>query len=226
MFATPTHTLPTTYSGVPIVPAYDATGTLPYPVEWRAAGQESSFVWPVVGVVGAICAVAMLNGRGEAGAAVAEADLESATSAAHIALLAVGGQTEALTRRDALLAGAGMLASVPLAACAEESTPEAPSEAPSEAPKPPPYVKGRGPFDAPIRKADQSKIGVSRVDIPKTGKGNVGAQIPEAKIYTEWKGKANVIGPGGASGNSTYGFWAGGETKLGKPNTDYSAPKK
>ena len=68
-----------------------------------------------------------------------------------------------------------MAASLPFGASAEE---EAKKEAPPEKPKPKQY----GAFGAPIRKADQSKIGVSTVKIPAQGKGNPGAGLGSVKI--------------------------------------------
>jgi len=70
---------------------------------------------------------------------------------------------------------------------------------------------------APIRKADQSLIGVSTVEIPAKGEGNKGAGQPPVPIDTSWAGKTSVWGPGGAVGNAgKNGFWAGGESQAEK----------
>ena len=61
-----------------------------------------------------------------------------------------------------------------------------------------------------IRKADQSKIGVSLVTIPKQAVGSPGAGvIPVELDVSGWKGtngkQEAVIGPGGADGGSPNG---------------------
>ena len=66
---------------------------------------------------------------------------------------------------------------------------------------------------APIRKANQDAIGVSRVPIPSKGEGNKGASIPSVKLDTSWQTKTMVIGPDGAAGGSPKGFFDGGEHK-------------
>jgi hypothetical protein len=123
-----------------------------------------------------------------------------------------------VTRRGALFAGASMIVSIPFGAYAEEGSEPAPSE---EAPPPSPPANV-GPFSAPARAADQSKIGVSRVKVPKQGEGNIGAQIRPVKIYTAWEKKSAVIGPSGAEGGSPNGFFDGGEKK---PESDFLAAK-
>jgi hypothetical protein len=245
---TTTNVLPVTYNKLPNVPVYrepfigygdDATRTSPDALSafdlQPAAVQQGSSAWPAVamlGVVGAMLGVAY----GRKTTAVADPDLESAIAASHIATLAVGGKTKAVaeadvhdaslispmfTRRDALLAGAaGMIASVPFAAYAEDESAPA-----SEQPTPAPAAPGKkpGPFDAPPRKGDQSKIGVSPIKVPDVGYGNPGSQIPGAKIYTDYTKASAVVGPNGASGNSSRGFYDGGETK---PKSDFTAPGK
>ena len=138
-----------------------------------------------------------------------------------------------------------MAASLPFGANAEE---EAKKEAPPEKPKPKQY----GAFGAPIRKADQSKIGVSTVKIPAQGKGNPGAGLGSVKIdvagYKKCTEGSAVIGPNGCADNfSSSGrrgsggvtatmdpkngpsrrggasFFDGGETK---PQSDYTEDKK
>ena len=65
----------------------------------------------------------------------------------------------------------------------------------------------------PIRKANQDAIGVSRVTIPQKGEGNKGAGITPVKLDTSgWSGKETVVGPNGAAGGSSRGFFNGGET--------------
>lgn len=71
-----------------------------------------------------------------------------------------------------------------------------------------------------IRKADQSKIGVSRVPDLKLGQENRGAgfagkgegQRKGVPLKYDYKTKTSVFGPSGAAGNSgPNGFFAGGE---------------
>ena len=115
-----------------------------------------------------------------------------------------------------------MAASLPFGANAEE---EAKKEAPPEKPKPKQY----GAFGAPIRKADQSKIGVSTVNVPTEGKGNPGAGLGSVKIdasgYKKCTEGTSVIGPNGCAGNfsSSRGFLDLGESK---PKSDYKEDKK
>lgn len=230
-----TQHMPVTYNQLPTVPVYgepftgyvqtvdDATLASPvvYPLE-PAPMQQSSFAWTEVamlGALGAIVGVAIEAKKkaSTAGGAVAEPDLESAAVAARIATLALGGERVELTRRDALFAGAaGMIASLPAVANAEDAPADA--AAPAAAPAP----KYKGPFDAPPRKADQSKIGVSSVKIPKEGVGSPGAGNPSVKLYTGWKDKTRVVGPGGASDAPT-GPFDGGENK---DKGDFGAPGK
>jgi hypothetical protein len=246
--ATTTHTLPVTYTkvyGEPL-PGYvklldDAPRTPPrspllaaLDAQPPAVQQGGRLSWPelaMLGLAGAILAGGLaFQRRGwRASSAVAGPDLESAAIASQIATLAVSGETSAAfgTRRDALLAGAaGIFASLPFAASAEDAAADpAPAE---EAPPSAAPAKPRGMFDAPARKADQSKVGVSRVKVPKQGEGSPGAQIPPAKIYTAWEGKTSVFGPNGAGDAAPNGSgpprgpFDGGETK---PKSDFLAAK-
>ena len=97
-----------------------------------------------------------------------------------------------LGRRELLAAGSGALLSMGTGVLAAGAIPI------SEAPP------------ATIRKADQSKVGVSRVPIPKQGEGNKGAGIPSVKLDTSGWNVDSVWG--GAKGSSgPNGFFAGGE---------------
>lgn len=247
--ATATRAGSTTYNALPAAPVYGDSRAGFVQVANEAPG---SFAWPeaaLLGAAGAILGFAALSARGSSGpapAAVAEPDLEAAAAAARVALLAVGGaDAKPFSRRDALAAGVAMAASLPFGANAKE---EAKEEAPPEKPKPKQY----GPFDAPIRKADQSAIGVSTVPLPTKGKGAPGAGLGSVKIdaagYKKCIDGSAVIGPNGCADNfaasgrkgaggvtatmdSTKGpsrtggvsFFDGGETK---PQSDYTEDKK
>jgi len=83
-----------------------------------------------------------------------------------------------------------------------------------------------GMYAGEIRKADQTAIGVSQVEIPAKGEGNKGANIPSVPLDTSGWTATSVIGPNGAKGNSgPNGFYAGGESPkeknalLRKPGT-------
>lgn len=79
---------------------------------------------------------------------------------------------------------------------------------------------------APIRKANQDAIGVSRVPIPVKGEGNKGAGIPSVQLdICGFEGKTAVIGSNGAEGGSPNGFFDGGETKK-KGCPKRAAPKE
>lgn len=248
--ATATRAGSTTYNALPAAPVYGDSRAGFVQVANEAPG---SFAWPeaaLLGAAGAILGVALFSARGSGPAsgtaAVAEPDLEAAAAAARVALLAVGGaDAKPFSRRDALAAGVAMAASLPFGANAKE---DAKAEAPPEKPKPKQY----GLFDAPIRKADQSAIGVSTVPLPTKGKGSPGAGLGSVKIdaagYQKCINGSSVIGPNGcadnfaASGRKGQGkvqctmdsangpsctggvsFFDGGETK---PQSDYTEDKK
>lgn len=248
--ATATRAGSTTYNALPAAPVYGDSRAGFVQVANEAPG---SFAWPeaaLLGAAGAILGFAALSARGSGPAsgtaAVAEPDLEAAAAAARVALLAVGGaDAKPFSRRDALAAGVAMAASLPFGANAKE---DAKAEAAPEKPKPKQY----GPFDAPIRKADQSAIGVSTVPLPTKGKGSPGAGLGSVKIdaagYKKCIDGSSVIGPNGcadnfaangrkgqggitatmdsAKGPSRKGgvsFFDGGETK---PQSDYTEDKK
>lgn len=69
-----------------------------------------------------------------------------------------------------------------------------------------------------IRKANQTAIGVSRVDIPKKGEGNKGANIPAVKLDTSgWSASNPLAKKAGANSNSgPNGFYGGGESEAEK----------
>jgi hypothetical protein len=234
---------PVTHNKLPTIQVYgepfigdfhSVNAVLPGSYPRPAPGERSSFAWPevaVLGVAGAMLAGAIGKARGEAtNTSVAEPDLESARIATRIATLALGGQTDAeaddvpfVTRRDALFAGAaGMIACVPFAAYADDAPADAPaSDAPAAAPAAPPRKPSM--FGAPPRKADESKIGVSRLKIPKEGYGSPADDRPSVKLYTSFQGKTAVIGPNGAEGGSPKGFFDGGENK---EKSDFGKPGK
>jgi Fe-Mn family superoxide dismutase len=127
MFATSPLSTPR-YSEVPSarVPLYSEYGGMPTQYAWLAddstvsdpvSAEGSSFGWPEVAMlamVGTIVSVAARSKPHRASAAVAEADVESATVAAHIATLAVQGRNAPVSRRDALF-GAASLSALALA---------------------------------------------------------------------------------------------------------------
>lgn len=67
-------------------------------------------------------------------------------------------------------------------------------------------------FPGEIRKADQSAIGVSRVEIPTEGKGAPGANIPTVPLDTSGWEVASVS----EAKPSKNGFWGGGESQKEK----------
>jgi len=67
-------------------------------------------------------------------------------------------------------------------------------------------------FPGEIRKADQSAIGVSRVEIPAKGEGAPGAKIPSVPLDTSGWEVASVS----EAKPSKNGFWGGGESQQEK----------
>ena len=123
-----------------------------------------------------------------------------------------------------------MAASLPFGANAkEDAKADAKAEAPPEKPKPKQY----GPFDAPIRKADQSAIGVSTVPLPTKGKGT--HAMPDAMMRPQSHGTAccriiyacRVCGPHDAAMAHDQPPWPIGHAREGRSSTlPTSRPKR